>query len=41
MLSGLATDDGPEGRMSPSDLMSTAILLLIAGHETALPHMEF
>jgi cytochrome P450 len=36
MLSGLATDNGPEGRMSPSDLVSTAILLLIAGHETTV-----
>ncbi len=36
MLSGLATDSGPEGRMSPPDLVSTAILLLIAGHETTV-----
>ncbi|MFL5665576.1 MAG: cytochrome P450, partial [Ktedonobacteraceae bacterium] len=36
MLSGLTTDNGPEGRMSPRDLVSTAILLLIAGHETTV-----
>ncbi len=36
MLSGLVTDDGPEGRMSQKDLLSTAILLLIAGHETTV-----
>jgi cytochrome P450 len=36
MLSGLATDNGPEGRMSPRELVSTAIILLIAGHETTV-----
>ena len=36
MLSGLVTDNGPEGRMSPRELVSTAILLLIAGHETTV-----
>jgi cytochrome P450 len=36
MLSALATDDGPEGRMSPEELLSTAFLLLIAGHETTV-----
>jgi cytochrome P450 len=32
----LATDDGPEGRMSQEDLLSTSFLLLIAGHETTV-----
>ena len=36
MLSGLVTDNGPEGRMSPQELMSTALILLIAGHETTV-----
>jgi cytochrome P450 len=36
MLSGLATDRGPEGRMRPEDLLATARLLLIAGHETTV-----
>ncbi len=36
MLSGLATDDGPEGRMSQGELVSTSMLLLIAGHETTV-----
>jgi len=36
LLSALATDDGPEGRMTPEQLLSTAVLLLIAGHETAV-----
>jgi cytochrome P450 len=36
ILSGLVTDDGPEGRMSQADLQSTALLLLIAGHETTV-----
>ena len=36
MLSGLATDNGPEGRMSPRELVNTAIILLIAGHETTV-----
>src|SRR5262245_26708438 len=34
LLSALATDDGPEGRMSDPDLVSTASLLLLAGHGT-------
>src|SRR6266508_1032568 len=29
-------DDGPDGRMSEADLVSTAVLLLIAGHETTV-----
>ena len=36
LLSALATDDGPEGRMTPEQLLSTAVLLLIAGHETTV-----
>src|SRR6266540_527720 len=36
LLSALATDDGPDGRMSEADLVSTAVLLLIAGHETTV-----
>jgi cytochrome P450 len=36
LLSALATDDGPEGRMSQEDLLSTSFLLLIAGHETTV-----
>jgi cytochrome P450 len=36
LLSALATDDGPEGRMSQEELLSTALLLLIAGHETTV-----
>jgi cytochrome P450 len=36
MLSGMITDDGPEGQLSRGELISTAILLLIAGHETTV-----
>ncbi|GAA4038724.1 cytochrome P450 [Arthrobacter methylotrophus] len=36
LLSALATDDGPEGRMPPEQLVSTGLLLLIAGHETTV-----
>jgi len=36
MLSGLVTDDGPDGRMSQVELVSTAMLLLTAGHETTV-----
>ncbi len=36
MLSALATDDGPEGRLPDAELVSTALLLLIAGHETTV-----
>jgi cytochrome P450 len=36
MLSGLVTDDGPEGRLSRAELMSNAALLLVAGHETTV-----
>ncbi|MPV88780.1 cytochrome P450 [Georgenia ruanii] len=36
LLSALATDDGPEGRMTDGQLLTTAFLLLIAGHETTV-----
>lgn len=36
MLSALVTDDGPEGRLSLMELVSTSILLFIAGHETTV-----
>lgn len=36
LLSALATDDGPEGRMTEVELLTTAFLLLIAGHETTV-----
>ena len=36
LLSAMATDDGPEGRMTQEDLVATALLLLIAGHETTV-----
>lgn len=36
LLSALATDDGPEGRLPDEQLVSTGLLLLIAGHETTV-----
>lgn len=36
LLSQILTDNGPDGRMSRDDLVSTAVLLLIAGHETTV-----
>ncbi|MFJ5117561.1 cytochrome P450 [Kitasatospora sp. NPDC088548] len=36
MLSAWATDSGPHGSLSPIELVSTAVLLLIAGHETTV-----
>jgi cytochrome P450 len=36
MLSALATDDGPQGRLSDDELRITAVLLLTAGHETTV-----
>ena len=36
MLSGLVTDDGPDGRFSRGELMTNAAALLIAGHETTV-----
>jgi cytochrome P450 len=34
LLSGLANDDGPDGRMADAEIVATAKLLLIAGHKT-------
>ncbi|MFB7668621.1 cytochrome P450 [Kitasatospora sp. NPDC056138] len=36
MLSALAAGQGPDGAMSPMEMVSTAALLLIAGHETTV-----
>lgn len=36
LISAMATDDGPEGRMSTEELTSIGLLLLIAGHETTV-----
>ncbi|WP_113700696.1 cytochrome P450 [Nonomuraea lactucae] len=36
LLSGFVTYEGPDGAMSPTDVVSTAGLLLIAGHETTV-----
>ncbi|ABW15305.1 cytochrome P450 CYP147 [Parafrankia sp. EAN1pec] len=36
MLSGLVSDDGPQGRMSQAEPITTAILLFVAGHETTV-----
>jgi cytochrome P450 len=36
LLSGLAAGNDPEGRLDDDDLVSTAVLLLIAGHETTV-----
>ncbi|ADP83072.1 cytochrome P450 [Pseudofrankia inefficax] len=36
LLSGLATDDGPDGRLTREEIMANAALLLIAGHETTV-----
>ncbi|MCX5150675.1 cytochrome P450 [Streptomyces sp. NBC_00320] len=36
LLTRLANDDGPEGRMTDDEIVSTAYLLLIAGHETTV-----
>ncbi|MFJ2195421.1 cytochrome P450 [Streptomyces violaceusniger] len=36
MLSDLVNGQGPEGRMSRVELLSTAALLLVAGHETTV-----
>ncbi|MEV6587652.1 cytochrome P450 [Streptomyces acidicola] len=36
LLSRLANDDGPDGRMTDDEIVSTAHLLLIAGHETTV-----
>ncbi|GAB4048657.1 cytochrome P450 [Catellatospora paridis] len=36
LLSRLAGDDGPDGRMTDEQIVSTANLLLVAGHETTV-----
>ncbi|WP_432039945.1 cytochrome P450 [Streptomyces cucumeris] len=36
MLSALAAGHGPEGQMTQAELLSTAALLLVAGHETTV-----
>jgi cytochrome P450 len=36
LLSAMATDNGPEGRLTDEQLVATAFLLLIAGHETTV-----
>ncbi|MFG2966309.1 cytochrome P450 [Streptomyces sp. NPDC048288] len=36
LLSRLANDDGPDGRMTDADIVATAKLLLVAGHETTV-----
>ncbi|POX62777.1 cytochrome P450 [Streptomyces sp. Ru62] len=36
LLSRLANDDGPDGRMTDPEIVATAKLLLIAGHETVV-----
>jgi cytochrome P450 len=36
LLSAMAADDGPEGRMPSEQLVGTGLLLLIAGHETTV-----
>ncbi|GAB1335593.1 hypothetical protein ACE1SV_21830 [Streptomyces sp. E-15] len=36
LLTRLANDDGPDGRMTDEEIIATANLLLIAGHETTV-----
>jgi cytochrome P450 len=36
IISGLVTDNGPDGRMAEQDVVATGRLLLIAGHETTV-----
>ncbi|WP_427018576.1 cytochrome P450 [Pseudarthrobacter sp. P1] len=36
LLSAMADDDGPEGRMTNEELVSLGLLLLVAGHETTV-----
>jgi cytochrome P450 len=36
MLSALATEQGPDGRLTDAELLSSAVLLLVAGHETTV-----
>src|SRR5712692_1318632 len=36
MLSKMVNDDGPDGRMSPKEAASNALLLLVAGHDSTV-----
>ncbi|MEU9156226.1 cytochrome P450 [Streptomyces sp. NPDC048417] len=36
LLSRLANDDGPDGRMADAEIVATAKVLLVAGHETVV-----
>ncbi|MGW3134271.1 cytochrome P450, partial [Streptomyces sp. NPDC001123] len=36
LLARLANDDGPDGRMTDADIVATAKVLLVAGHETVV-----
>jgi cytochrome P450 len=36
LLSGLVTYDGPDGHLTETEVVSTAALLLVAGHETTV-----
>jgi fatty acid omega-hydroxylase len=36
MISKLVHDDGPEGRMSPSEIVNNCILIFIAGHDSTV-----
>ncbi|MFE7132812.1 cytochrome P450 [Streptomyces sp. NPDC057638] len=36
LLAALVNDDGPDGRLDQIELMTTAVLLMIAGHETTV-----
>ena len=36
MISKMANDDSPEGRMSPGEIVSNAILIFIAGHDSTV-----
>ncbi|MGI5225505.1 cytochrome P450 [Actinoallomurus sp. CA-142502] len=36
LISGLVTDEGPDGAMSPTEVAANGALLLIAGHETTV-----
>jgi fatty acid omega-hydroxylase len=36
LISKMANDDGPDGRMSPSEILANAILLFLAGHDSTV-----
>jgi fatty acid omega-hydroxylase len=36
MISKLAHDDGPDGRLSPSEIVNNTILLFVAGHDSTV-----